>query len=128
MLFERKVFILAVFIEIAFGRKAEEKFFEFVNLETKKENLLSCLPPFTNVSKEEAILAAATSSAVYESSLADIKQQLDSEGTKLIDGPHSCIDNFTHKHIRCTVTVHDFKDARSRLDMKLNFIRNHLLG
>ena len=65
-----------------------------------------------NVSQEEAILGAATSSAVYASNLTNIEHHL--QETELIEGPYSCIGDLT-----CIETRHCFKN--SRLEMKSNY-------
>ena len=67
-----------------------------------------------NVSQEEAILGAATSSAVYASNLTNVERHL--HETELVEGPYSCIGDLT-----CIKTRHNFKDSSSRLDMKSNY-------
>ena len=67
-----------------------------------------------NVSQEEAILGAATSSAVYASNLTNIEHHL--QETELIEGPYSCIGDLT-----CIETRHSFKNSSLRLEMKSNY-------
>ena len=72
---------------------------------------------FGNVSKEEAILGAATSYAVSGGkNISEIVQRLGE--TALIGKPTACNGD---RDFACMISEHHFKASRPRLDIKLSF-------
>ena len=73
---------------------------------------------FGNVSKQEAVLGAATSYAVAGGkNISEIVQRLSE--TALIGIPTACNGD---RDFACMISEHHFKNSRPRLDMKLRFI------